>query len=256
MQESSNSKCFVPIGGEMSELESQGYQVVPAVLSSDEIAGMRDAITETIDRVAGALRAPYSTSCPDAPFQERVDQIAVRDRGYALAIFRAVMADAQRDPRIEGLVTHSRLSSIVHDLLLPLTRTGEVIRPRAVVPAFSSARHPWHQDVLRPANTGCGSVRFACWMPLHEVNESSGALELIPGTWSASLPHEPHGDGVSGIPESELPNTERKSISLNPGDVLVINRYTPHRSVPMESGKARWAVAMWVKGADRHEPRP
>src|SRR5262245_57672609 len=104
----------------MSQLASQGYQVISGLLSSDEIAGMRDAITETIDRVAGALRAPYSTSCPEAAFQDRVDQIAAQDRGYALAIFRAVLADAQRDPRIDALVTHSRLTSVIQELLSPL----------------------------------------------------------------------------------------------------------------------------------------
>jgi ectoine hydroxylase-related dioxygenase (phytanoyl-CoA dioxygenase family) len=234
----------------MSQFAAQGYTVLPGILSSDEIAGMRHAITETIDRVAGVLRAPYSTSCPDATFQDRVDQIAARDRGYALAIFRAVMADAQRDPRIDALVTHSGLASVIQELLSPLMRTGQVIRPRAVVPAFSSARHPWHQDVLRPSGNGCGSVRFACWIPLHDVDESSGALELIPGEWREALPHEPHADGVFGIAENALPNSERRTIPLKPGDVLVINRYTPHRSLPVEQGKARWAVAMWVKGAE------
>jgi ectoine hydroxylase-related dioxygenase (phytanoyl-CoA dioxygenase family) len=233
----------------VSELALQGYQIIPNVLSFPDIVAMREAITETIDRVAAALRAPLSMSCPDASFEDRVDQIAVRDRGYALAIFRAVMADAQRDPRIEALVGHERMTSVVQDLLSPMQRTGQVIRPRAVVHAFSTARHPWHQDVVRPTTTGCGSVRFACWIPLTEVNERSGALEIIPGAWSEPFPHEVHADGALGILENQLPATDRRSIPLKPGDVLVLDRYTPHRSLPVEPGKARWAVAMWVKGS-------
>jgi ectoine hydroxylase-related dioxygenase (phytanoyl-CoA dioxygenase family) len=234
----------------MSELASQGYEVVRGVLSADEIAAMRAAITETIDRVASALRAPFSLSCPEAAFEERIDQIAAKDRGYALAVFRAVMADAQRDPRIEALITHSSLSSTIRNLLSPMHRTGQVIRLRAVIPAFSTARHPWHQDVVRPGNTGCGSVRFACWMPLTSVDERSGALEIIPGPWPEPFPHEAHGDGVLGIPEDHLPNANRRSVALQPGDVLVLDRYTPHRSLPVEQGKARWAVAMWVKAGE------
>jgi ectoine hydroxylase-related dioxygenase (phytanoyl-CoA dioxygenase family) len=234
----------------MSELATQGYQVIRNVLPPDEVSGMRAAITETIDRVAAALRAPLSMSCPDASFEDRIDQIVAQDRGYALALFRAIMADAQRDPRIEAVVNHPDLTTIIRDLLAPLKRTGQVIRPRAVVPAFATARHPWHQDVIRPANAGCGSVRLACWMPLNEVDEHSGALEVIPGDWREPFPHETHGDGIFAIAENALPATQRRSIALEPGDVLVVGRYTPHRSLPVEHGKARWAVAMWVRAAE------
>ena len=234
----------------MSQLASQGYQVLPNVLSRDEICGMRAAISETIDRVAGALRAPFSMSCPEASFEDRIQQIAAQDRGYGLAIFRAVMADAQRDPRIEALISHPGLTASVDELLSPMTRTGQLIRPRAAVPAFSTARHPWHQDVVRPSKTGCGSVRLACWMPLTEVDDRSGSLEVIPGAWREPFPHEVRDDGVFGIVEDYLPKTDRWSVPLKPGDVLVLDRYIPHRTLPVEHGKARWAVAMWVRATE------
>jgi ectoine hydroxylase-related dioxygenase (phytanoyl-CoA dioxygenase family) len=234
----------------MSGLASQGYMVVPNVLTSSEIAGMRAAITETIDRVASALRAPADMSCPNALLEDRIDQVASRDRAYALALFRAVLADAQRDPRIAALVSHPALSAMVQELLLPLKQTGTVIRPRAASPAFSTTRRPWHQDVIRPSNEGCGSVRLACWMPLSEVDDGSGALEVIPGPWQEPLPHEMHDDGVFGIVECNVPKTSRRSIPLKPGDVLILHRYTPHRTTTVEHGKARWAVSMWVKAAE------
>jgi len=234
----------------MSRLASQGYQVLSNVLSTDEISGMRAAITETVDRVASVLRAPFSMSCPEASFEDRIERIATRDRGYGLALFRAVMADAQRDPRIEVIIDHPRLTANLRELLAPLTRTGQVIRPRAAVPAFSTASHPWHQDVVRPSNTGCGSVRIACWIPLSDVDERSGSLEVIPGVWREPLPHEVRGDGVFGISEEYLPRAERCSVPLQPGDVLVLDRYIPHRTLPVEHGKARWAVAMWVRAAE------
>lgn len=234
----------------MNELAANGYEVVTNVLSAVEIDAMRDAITETIDRVAGALRAPAALSCPDAAFEERLDRIAEKDRGYALALFRAVMCDAQRDPRIEALTTHPGLTRTVQDRLDPLHRTGQVIRTRALIPVFATARHPWHQDVVRPSDSGCGSVRLACWMPLSAVDEKSGALEVIPGQWREPLAHEAHADGVQRIVESELPETERRSVPLNPGDVLILDRFIPHRSLPVEHGRARWAVAMWVRAVE------
>src|SRR5688500_12070513 len=101
----------------MSELASQGYQVLRGILFPDDISSMRLAITETIDRVASAMRAPFATSDPDAAFEDRLDSIARHDRVYSLALFRAVLADAQRDPRIDALSQHSQLTPVLSDLL-------------------------------------------------------------------------------------------------------------------------------------------
>jgi ectoine hydroxylase-related dioxygenase (phytanoyl-CoA dioxygenase family) len=235
----------------MNELATQGYQLIHHVLSSDDIHSMRLAITETIDRVARALRAPFSTSDPEAALEDRLDSIARHDRIYALALFRAVLADAQRDPRIAAIASHTRLTPLLSDLLAPLSRTGQVIRTRAVIPAFPSAKHRWHQDVVRPSHdgTGCGSVRFACWAPLNDVDEYTGSLELIPGPLRDSLPHQSDSNGRFFIPDEHLPEAERRAVALKRGDVLIVDRFTPHRSLPLKHSRSRWAVAMWVKAA-------
>jgi ectoine hydroxylase-related dioxygenase (phytanoyl-CoA dioxygenase family) len=218
-------------------------------MSSDDLAPVRVAVTETIDRAAGAMRAPFSLSCPEAAFEERLDLIARRDRTYALALFRAAMADTHRDERVAAIGCHSRLGPVVNDLLFPLTRTGHTIRPRAAVASLSFAQSPWHQDVIRDHNatTGCGSVRLACWIPLMDVDEQSGALEVIPGRWPEPLPHHPSHEGHVFIAEQDLPLSNRRSVSLEQGDVLVIDRFLPHRSLPVQDGRSRWAVVMWVK---------
>jgi hypothetical protein len=87
-------------------------------------------------------------------------------------------------------------------------------------------------------------------MPLQDVDASSGALEIIPGAWNGPLGHaEDHEAGRFYIPEKELPPAERKTVQLRSGDVLVIDRFLPHRSLPVEGQRARWAIVMWIKGA-------
>ena len=238
----------------MKELESQGYQLVRNVLSFEDTASLRDAITDTLDRVAGAFRTPFSTSCAGAALEERIDLIARQDPAYAVALFHAVMADAQRDPRMEALSDHPCLVPIIADLLSPLTRIGQVIRTRAVVSALSSARSSWHQDVIRKPGegSGCGAVRLACWIPLTDVDEHSGALELIPGTWIEPLPHCADENNFF-IQNEQLPASERLVVPLRRGDVLILDRFIPHRSLPVQQGWARWAVVMWVKAGSTNE---
>ena len=73
----------------MTELNREGFRVVSDILTKTDLSGMRDAIIETIDRVARALRTSFDTSHPDAPFEERLDRIARHDRAYAFALFHA-----------------------------------------------------------------------------------------------------------------------------------------------------------------------
>ena len=234
----------------MSALESEGYAVHRSVLAPTELAGLREAIADTIDTVARVLRTPVEVSAPDAPFDERLERAAQRDAAYATALFHAVMADVHRDERLASLSRHTALARIVADLADPLRVTGRVIRPRAMVPTLSHASTPWHQDVVRPSTTpgSCGSVRLACWIPLSDVDERTGALEVIPGRWESPLPHTTDAAGHFSIAEDCLPR-ERSIVPLRAGDVLVLDRFIPHRSLPMRAGRVRWAIVMWVKAS-------
>jgi ectoine hydroxylase-related dioxygenase (phytanoyl-CoA dioxygenase family) len=239
----------------MSAVLPNGYAVYRNVLAPATLSGLRDAITETIDRTARALRAPFEESAPDARFEQRLERIAVRDAAYANALFHAVMADAHRDPRLGRLAAERSLSERVAETLCPLRVTGQVIRPRAAVASLSHAGSPWHQDVLQPsaAPGSCGSVRLACWIPLTDVDEQTGALEVIPGAWPEPLPHATNGAGQLHVDEDRLPLDARRAIPLLAGDVLVLDRFVPHRSLPVRAGCVRWAIVMWVKASPREK---
>jgi ectoine hydroxylase-related dioxygenase (phytanoyl-CoA dioxygenase family) len=230
-------------------LFQNGFEVLPEVFSPAETSSFRAAIHETIDRAARAMRAPFSASHPDACIEDRLDRAAKDDRVYSLALMRTTLADSQRDPRIAAIASHPGLTPRISEILSPMKQTGQTIRARAAVSSFSRASSQWHQDVVRESNAGCGSVRFACWIPLNDVDASSGALEVIPGVWTGSLPHtEDHEGGRFYIQERDLPVGGRKTVPVRRGDVLIIDRFLPHRSLPVEGQRARWAIVMWVRG--------
>lgn len=231
-------------------LKSQGYCVLPDILSEQDIADLRCAIEDTIERVARALLTPHATSEPGLPLEQRFDKIAGRDQSYSIALYQAVMADTHRDPRVTALIEHPRLTPRVMELLAPLIRTGEVIRPRAAIPAYPSRRSPWHQDVsdLSDGRDDLNSVRLACWMPLSDVSEGDGALEVVSRTWNAPLDHVRGRDGHMAIPENALLGRHRAHPAVGRGDVLILDRFVPHRTGAIRADRARWAFTMWVKG--------
>jgi ectoine hydroxylase-related dioxygenase (phytanoyl-CoA dioxygenase family) len=232
----------------MSAVLQDGFQVLPGVFTQEEIGSLRSAIVDTIDRVARVMLTPYETSHPSAPLEERLERVARQDRAYASALLQVVMADAQRDTRLTDLANHRLLAEAIGTVLTPDVPTGHVIRTRAAIPTFSSRISPWHQDVPRPeATTGCATVRVACWIPLSDVDEHTGALEVLPGAWNTPLGHEMHDDGHFGIPEAALPRCEPRVVPMRSGDVLLLDRFVPHRARPTRGLRGRWSVVMWVK---------
>ena len=236
----------------MSIALQQGFAVLPEVFTEQEIATFRAAITDSIDRIARVMLTPFAASLPSVPIEERLERVAREDRAYASALLQVVMADAQRDPRLVTVATHPALSDAVASLLAPEVPTGHVIRTRAAIPAFTSRISPWHQDVPRPqSRTGCATVRVACWIPLSDVDEHTGALEVLPGGWTEPYPHEVRDDGHFGIPDHVLPSGERRVVPMHAGDVLLLDRFIPHRARPTRGLHGRWSVVMWVKAGGR-----
>jgi hypothetical protein len=230
----------------------EGFAVLPALFTEQDIATFRAAITDSIDRVARVMLTPFALSLPSAPIEERLERVAREDRAYASALLQVVMADAQQDPRLLAVATHPPLRDAVASLLAPDVPTGHVIRTRAAIPAFTSRISPWHQDVPHPqSRTGCATVRVACWIPLSDVGQHTGALEVLPGSWTTSYPHEPRDDGHFGIPDRELPSGERRVVPMHAGDVLLLDRLIPHRARPTRGLHGRWSVVMWVKAEGR-----
>src|SRR5687767_14228364 len=199
----------------MSDVLQDGFAVLPAVFTEEEITSLRQTITDSIDRVARVMLTPFATSLPSVPIEERLERVAREDRAYASALMQVVMADAQLDPRLTAIATHPSLSGAIATALAPEIPTGHVIRTRAAIPTFSSRISPWHQDVPRPqSGTGCATVRVACWIPLSDVDEHSGALEVLPGAWSGPCPHEAGDDGHFGIPNDALPGGEPRVVPM------------------------------------------
>src|SRR5919106_2617782 len=110
----------------MSTGLQEGFAVLPAVFREQEIAGLREAITDSIDRVARVMLTPFASSLPSLPIEERLERVAREDRAYASALLQVVMADAQRDPRLNAVAAHSALSDAIITLLAPDVPTGHV----------------------------------------------------------------------------------------------------------------------------------
>jgi len=227
-----------------------GFRVVD-LLRRDEIDAMGAAISETIDGVAKALRTPYEDSAPEAGLFDRLERVARRNSVYATALLSAVYADAHLDPRIAHLADDPRLLAAITQQCGPFEPRGATIRVRCSVPAIAKTLHGWHSDVAinTPvrADSTCHTVLGACWIPLRDVDPGNGSLEVVTTRLPAPLAHR-RDTGSYVIDGALLAGLPREAISVRAGQAAVIDRFTPHRSLPNLSAQVRWSVVVWVKG--------
>ena len=95
-----------------------------------------------------------------------------------------------------------------------------------------------------------------CWLPLVDVTENMGALQIYPDV-APMKQLLPTNTGVrSGLilPET-LPPHPPLSMPMKAGDVLLISAFTPHRSTPNRSPLARWSLDLRFQPTGTHSGR-
>ena len=223
---------------------SQGYCMEP-VFDPALVQAAQADIAEHVDRVARALYLPFAQSHPDEPLGTRLDRIWREDRSLANLLRIAICTDAHRGPRLRELAEspalHRRAQALAGRAL-----DGQVVRIRAGIAAFPEHLHPWHSDVAQDDGTACGRVAITAWIPLRDTGPDEGGLELVPGRRAAPLPHRE--DRAFAIADEALAGLARLRPACPAGSVLFLDRFTPHRSLPV-TGEARCALVIWMKAA-------
>lgn len=221
-----------------------GYAVAP-VFAPEEIAPLRAAVAEHIDRLSRALLLPLHETAPDAAFDRRIEEIAPRDPSFASLLGAAVATDAHRDPRAQALAEDERLTAAA-EALLGQPIAGRTVRFRGASSALDQHLQDWHSDVAIVDSGPCASVKLTCWIPLSNAGPDAGGLELATGRRDAPALHDP-APGRFHIRADALASTPKVSPIVPVGSVLFMDRFTPHRALPNRSGKTRWSLVVWMK---------
>lgn len=147
-------------------------------------------------------------------------------------------------------------SSTMIDVMKGLGISFPVINMRPVV-FFSSkqlAKHHFywksepHQDYFAMQGSKDSLV---VWMPICEMSEELGYLELIPGSHKRGLLNH-----VKNGPSYEITESLEDSfvpVKMEMGDMLIFSSFSIHRSGTNTSDKIRWAVNFRYNNADAQD---
>lgn len=228
-----------------ARFDRDGYSVA-ALFPPALIQAAQQDLSDHFDRVAKALYLPFAASLPDEPLGTRLDRVFRTNRSLANLLCMALQTDAHSGPRLQALAHRPELLRMAEELAGCPLESQPVMRIRANVAALPDYLYPWRSDVAFDDGSECARFRIAAWIALTDTGADRCGLEIAPCRLTAPKPHSKNR--VLFIPDADVADLPRARPDCPPGSVLFLDRFTPHRSLPV-AGEARFALSVWFKAA-------
>ncbi|MBT4100142.1 MAG: mitomycin antibiotic biosynthesis protein [Gemmatimonadetes bacterium] len=241
------------------EFREQGLLRVRGVLNPEDLQPVIDEIAEFIDRRALQLHqdGKITDLHTDEPFQRRYGLLfgQSREMGKGLDIMQML------GPRMFNFLHTESLLDTLESLLGREITCNPIQHLRAkppdefepqTGPSFHMA--PWHQDAAVMMPEAENSDVITCWMPLLRATPEMGCMEVMPGiVGDGYLRHQK--EGGTTIVEELLPQQQATVMDCEQGDIVLMSRFTPHRSRPNLSEHCRWSLDLRYQPTGQHTGR-
>ena len=204
---------------------------------------------------AGHISALYA----DEPFDRRLISICREDD----AIYRELDIMYLRGRASFEFLRNDRLLDMVESLVGPEITCSPIQHTRAKLPSgvtpSGSDSHvaPWHQDAGVTWEEADPHFILTVWLPLCAATPENGCLQILPRAHRKGLVqhHIKQGLGTVIIDE-EMPQTEALTLPMDKGDVLLMDKQTPHRSTPNNADTVRWSMDLRYQKTGTPTGRP
>jgi phytanoyl-CoA hydroxylase len=236
-----------------------GVLRVEGALNDDDLQPVIDELTRVVDEKAQALHASGELEQlhEDAPFETRIGLLY----GQNPKITHGVDIMHYRGEAIFRFLRNDNLLDVIEGLLGPELTCNPIQHVRAKPPAHfeptqgpSFHMAPWHQDagVMMPeAET---SDVITCWLPLGDATAQMGCMDVIPGIVEGGYLRHQKAGGTTIVPDV-MPQAEARVMDCKKGDLVLMSRFTPHRSGVNDSDLCRWSLDMRYQPTGQHTGR-
>ena len=232
--------------------EAQGYLLVRQVLEAQVFDPLRSVAMSAINQYAKSLydQGQISDLHKNLSFYKRLTKISRQSQTGPLLHWNWNKQIFGQE--VYQLITHSAILDIVASLLGPeITANGDYWL-RFKMPTGDDSVFPWHQDSIYyngNANPDQSVVLSECsqiltvWIPMVDVDEKNGCLQIIPGSHKRGLRPAQRDEDGRQVPIEDVETwADVKNIKMKVGDVCVFGNLTFHRSLANISDEIRWSI--------------
>lgn len=234
--------------------ETEGYVVLPELLTDDDMKPAREAMETKVSQIAGELFAAgvIRDKREDSPFKYRLAELFkdLTDRDF----LKYGRSWRDRLPGYYHLMANGTILDAVESLIGGEIFANPVYNVRPKVPKVAAGAVPWHQDKSYWPDANSNPV-ITVWIPLVDATLQNGCLHIKPRTHRQKLlkwHHEQYtGTGYTALTEDQLGGTETVELPVNAGTAILFNDRCLHMSTPNNSHEVRWSVDLRYQPTDQ-----
>ena len=220
-----------------------GYLLVPGMFGEADLETVRQAIEAEVDRLADRFyrEGKVDSRFADQPFNRRL-VLLCENAGEDVRIWE-LRTRASVTPELYQFVRHPRMLELMSALLGPEVAWTGSFAVRVKLPESEETRFPWHQDTQYYGNPTQHLHVISVWIPLVDVDEHNGCLQLLAGSHRWGL--------LGGARDSErvvrmFEDVEQRGkpvvLPMRRGDLLAFTNMTCHASTLNQTHEMRWSV--------------
>ena len=238
----------------------EGYVIVEGALTDDDLDPVIAGIEAFVDERARSLHEEgrITELHEGEPFERRLALVTREDT----SIYDDIDIMNMRAEAVFRFLGNDRLLNLVQSFVGPEITCSPIQHLRAKLPdnvihggngdeSAHSERNedlaarvkenvaPWHQDAQVHHEDADPVFILTVWLPLCDTDEENGCLQIIPRVHHQQMVYWSEGFGIE---DGELPEGEVLSLPMKKGDVLLMHKLIPHRSIPNHSGSIRWSL--------------
>ena len=238
-----------------------GYLLVPGMFGEADLETVRLAIEAEVDRLADRFyrEGKVDSRFADQPFNRRLVQLC-ESAGEDVRIWE-LRTRASVTPELYQFVRHPRMLELMSALLGPEVAWTGSFAVRVKLPESEETRFPWHQDTQYYGNPTQHLHVISVWIPLVDVDEQNGCLQLLAGShrWGL-LGGARDSERVVRMFEDVEQTRQRRPVVLpmRRGDLLAFTNMTcsanGHASTLNQTNEMRWSVDLryrWYRSQPR-----
>lgn len=246
---------------QIEQFNTKGVLIVKRAVEESELDPVINELETWVDRRAcelvseGKIQNPH----PNASFDTRFGLLFQQCKG----IGDGLDISASRGKAMFEFLHNKNLLDTVEPLIGPEITCNPIQHARTKPPTAYEGRTgpsfhvvPWHQDagVMMPEAEASNIV--TCWLPLGDATIEMGCMQALPGVFNHGyLSHFKEEAATVTIRPEVLPSVAPMNLVCYKGDVVLLNKFTPHRSVPNVSEKCRWSLDLRYQTTGHHTGR-
>lgn len=232
---------------QIEQFNDQGYLLIRQALMPDDLAPVVNEYTAYIDRRAQALYAAGQLSqlYADASFERRLALICRETN----ELYRELDIMYLRGPASFAFLRNAHVLDIVETLIGPEITCSPIQHIRPKLPSGLTPRGSdphvvhWHQDAGVTWAEADPVFILTVWLPLVAATPENGCLRVMPGVHKQGLLRHRTKPGLgTAIAPQALPQQKQITLPMQPGDLLLMHKHTPHCSTRNNSDGVRWSM--------------